>query len=70
VRTGEIVVGRLAADGLHIEVDYPSGPGSLEEITRTLGTGCPIYVGRDDDGVNAVTLTLPDRDGITRAHPY
>lgn len=72
--SGEIVVGQLAADGLHIEVDYPSGPESLEEITRTLGTRSRIYVGRypgrDNDGVDAVTLTLPDLDGITRAHPY
>jgi len=72
--SGEIVVGQLAVDGLRIEVDYPSGPEYLEEITRTLGTRSRIYVGRypgrDNDGVNAVTLTLPDLDGITRAHPY
>jgi hypothetical protein len=59
------------SDGLRIEVDYP---GYLEEITRTLGNDSRIYVGssprRDNDGVNAVTLTLPDLDGITRAHPY
>ena len=72
--SGEIVVGQLAADGLRIEVDYPSGPGDLGEITRTLGTRSRIYVGRypgrDNDGVNAVTLTLPGLDGVTRAHPY
>lgn len=72
--TGEIVVGQLAADGLHIEVDFPSGPRDLEEFTRTLGADSQIYVGlfpgRDDDGVDAVTLTLPDLDGITRAHPH
>jgi hypothetical protein len=28
------------------------------------------YPGRDNDGVNAVTLTLPDLDGTTRTHPY
>lgn len=72
--SGEIVVGQLAADGLHIEVDYPSGPRDLEEFTQTLGAASRIYVGcfpgRDNDGVNAVTLTLPDLDGITRGHPH
>jgi hypothetical protein len=66
--------GQLAADGLRIEVDCPSGPEYLEEITRTLGRRSRIYVGRypgrDNDGGNAVTLTLPDLDGMTRAHPY
>jgi hypothetical protein len=72
--SGEIVVGHLAADELHITADYPSGPEDLDEFTQTLGTDLRIYFGRypgrDNDGTNAVTLTLPDLDGITRAHPH
>jgi hypothetical protein len=72
--SGEIVFGQLAVDGLHIQVDYPSGPEYLDEITQTLGSHSWIYYGpypgRDNDGIHAVTLTLPDPDGITRAHPY
>jgi hypothetical protein len=72
--SGEIVVGQLATDDLHINVDYPSTPEYLTEITQTLGTHSWIYFGsfpgRDNDGTKAVTLTLPDLDGITRAHPH
>ncbi len=72
--SGEIVLGQLAADGLHIHVDYPSGPEYLDNITQTLGSHSRIYFGPypapDNDGINAVTLTLPDLDGITRAHPH
>jgi len=72
--TGEIVFGQLASDDLHINVDYPSTPGYLDELTQTLGTHSWIYFGpfpgRDNDGSNAVTLTLPDLDGIARAHPH
>jgi hypothetical protein len=72
--TRDVVVGQLALDGLHIEVDYIGTPGDLDEYTQTLGTHSQIYVGafpaRDNDDTNAVTLTLPDLDGITRAHPH
>jgi len=71
---GEIVVGHLAADQLHITVDYPSGSEGLDEFTQILGSDSWIYFGRfpgrDNDGIHAVTLTLPDLDGITRTHPY
>jgi hypothetical protein len=60
---GEIVVGQLAADELHINVDYPSSPGYLDEVTQALGTDSRIdfgrFPGRDNDDTNAVTLTLP-----------
>jgi hypothetical protein len=72
--TGEIVVGRLAADELHIEVDLPDGPESLDDLIALLGSHSSLYYGRypgrDNDGIHAVTLTLPDHDGILRAHPH
>jgi hypothetical protein len=72
--SGEIVVGHLDADMLHITTDYPSGPEDLDEFAQTLGADARIYLGRypgrDNDGTNAVTLTLPDLDGITRGHPH
>ena len=56
--TGEIVVGRLNADQLRIEVDFPSGPADLDEVTAHLGHHSWIYYGpypgRDNDGINAV----------------
>lgn len=72
--TGEIVVGYLDADKFHITVDYLAGPNDLDEFTQPLGTDAWIYFarfpGRDNDGTNAVTLTLPDLDGVTRGHPH
>jgi len=65
-----VIVGQLATDDLHINVDYPSTPEYLTDVTQTLGTHSWIYFGpfpgRDNDGTKAVTLTLPDLDGITR----
>jgi hypothetical protein len=72
--TGEIVVGHLDPDELHITVDYSGSPEELDEFTQTLEPHPWIYYGRipgrDNDGTNAVTLALPDLDGITRAHPH
>jgi hypothetical protein len=72
--TGEIVFGQLGDDELHIQVDFPAGAEDLDELTSTLGTHSWIYYGpfpaRDNDGVNAITLTLPDNDGIVRRHPH
>lgn len=72
--TGEIVVGQLADDEVRIDVDFPSGAKDLDEFTATLGHSSWIfygqYPGRDNDGVHAVTVSLPDRDGILRAHPH
>jgi len=67
--TGEIVVGHHADDDLQIEVDFPSGPETLNEVTATLSPGSWIYYGRypgrDNDGTEAVTITLPDAPGGT-----
>jgi hypothetical protein len=72
--TGDVVVGQLTPDALHIDVHHPGSPGDLDEYTQTLGTHSRVYVGAfpapDNDGIHAVTITLPDFDGITRTHPH
>jgi hypothetical protein len=70
----EIVVGALADDGLAIELDFPSGPTEVDEFLAEHASARHFFVGefpgRDDDGVDAVTLTIPDLDGVVRAHPH
>jgi hypothetical protein len=71
---GSAVVGRLGPDSLEIIVDYVSGANELGEFVETVRHGEMVFVGafpgRDDDGQNAVTFTLPDSDGVTRGHPH
>jgi hypothetical protein len=71
---GSAVVGRLGPDSLEIIVDDVSGPNELGEFVATVRHGKMVFVGafpgRDDDGRNAVTITLPDSDGVTRSHPH
>lgn len=72
-RDGDAVVGVLE-DQIHIRVDFPGGPRDLGEFASTLSSDATVFAGvfppRDNDGVWAVTVTLPDADGIERAHPY
>jgi len=71
---GDAVFGLPAADGLTIDADFPGGSADLAEVTSSVSLGdvvfCGRFPGRDDDGVDAVALDLPDADGIVRAHPH
>jgi hypothetical protein len=71
---GDAVVGRLGSEGIEIIVDFVAGANALGEFTESIPAGERVFVGafpdRDDDGRDAVTLTLPDSDGVTRAHPH
>jgi hypothetical protein len=71
---GSAVVGRMSDDGLELKVDFPN---ALSDFTEFLAGGVastPICLGafpdRDNDGVNSVTVTLPDHDGVVRMHPH
>jgi hypothetical protein len=71
---GEAVIGRLSADGIEVSVEFVSGPRDLDEATESITPGERVFFGavpaRDNDAVAAVTLDLPDRDGIIRPHPH
>jgi hypothetical protein len=73
-RDRDAVVGRLSPDGMTLEVDFVSNREELDEFTQWLSPGEDIYFGafpgRDDDGVNSVTIDLPDTDGVVRQHPH
>lgn len=74
VQHGDAVVGTLDEDGLEIHVDLVAGPSELSEFRSALPMGAQVFFGafpgRDDDGVSAITLTLPDADGVIREHPH
>lgn len=71
---GEAVVGVLADGGLELDVDFVAGLGDLTEMLGGRRDGAVVFAGafpgRDDDGVNAVTVDLPDADGVVRSHPH
>jgi hypothetical protein len=72
--TGEIVFGLLREDGLQLDVEFVSGPLELAEVSSRLDGAAWVFYGafpaRDNDGVCAVTVTLPDEDGVVRPHPH
>ncbi|MFJ7949850.1 hypothetical protein ACIQ6K_40760 [Streptomyces sp. NPDC096354] len=70
----DCVVGMRGVDQFSIEVDFIGGPAELDEYEQAVGNLSQVYYGsfpgRDNDDLNAVTLIVPDADGIRRAHPY
>lgn len=72
--TGDAVVGVLAPDGLTIDAQIVAGPNDLDDFASGLGVNCRLFSGafpgRENDGVQAITITMPDADGIVRPHPH
>lgn len=71
---GDAVVGRLGADGLELIVDYVGGQDAPMRFIEAAPGEEPLFFGpfpaREDDGVRALTITLPDADGVIREHPH
>jgi hypothetical protein len=55
-------------------MEFIGGRRDLEEFEESLDAGESIFFGRfpdrNSDSIHAVTLDLPDRDGIVRRHPH
>ena len=72
--TGDCVVGRLEEDGVTLRVQFVSSLAEWEEIADGIAITEQIYYGpfpgRDNGGEEAITFTLPDSDGVVRAHPH
>jgi hypothetical protein len=72
--TGEVIIGVLGEDSLLIDVQMLTGLDELTEFASTIGSTSRVFYGvfpaRDNDGVRAVTVTLPDTDGVIRPHPH
>jgi hypothetical protein len=71
--TGECVVGHAETE-VRLEVDFITAASELWEFVALLGPEATIYFGpfpaRDNDGRQAITVVLPDRDGVIRPHPH
>lgn len=72
--SGDAVVGTLCADGLETSVEFVAGASELGRFVENLAPRSEVFIGAfpasDDDGRDAVTVTLPDSGGLTRAHPH
>jgi hypothetical protein len=73
-RDGDALVGWLMEDGWHIDMRVVSGPIELREVVSESPQDAALFFGafpgRDNDGVDAITVTMPDVDGIVRPHPH
>jgi hypothetical protein len=70
----DIIIAAPSADGIELEHGYICGPGDLDAYPDMLRPGRVVIFGpdppRENDGDRAVTLVLPDSDGVVRRHPY
>jgi len=73
-KDGDAVVGLLSADGITISVEFISSREELEQFVQEMAPAATVYYGpfpaRNNDGKNAITVDLPDSDGILRSHPH
>jgi hypothetical protein len=72
--TGNVILGFLRNNGYRIDVEFVDNIHQLAEATSDLAPRARVFYGefpdRDNDGVRAITVVLPDADGRVRAHPY
>lgn len=72
--TGECIAGVIRTNSIEVLVEIISGPTELIEFFRSLPTGAHLLHGefpeRANDGVRAVTIALPDADGVLRPNPH
>lgn len=73
-REPDCVVGVLGPGRIEIDVCYVTGQGDLDEFVDSLPAGAVFFYGefpaRDSDGVQAITVVIPDPDGVVRDHPH
>jgi len=72
-RDGNAVIGAVRDDEIEIKVDFPGSEEAAGEFVADHPDATLMHgssPGRDNDGNRAVTLTLPDLDGVVRSHPH
>ncbi len=70
----EVMVGALASDMLKIDAMLVSDVTELDEFLRDHAASprffCGLFPARDNDGNAAITVVMPDADGVVRRHPH
>jgi hypothetical protein len=71
---GESVVAALTADECTLAVDFVSRLEDMDDFLAEHSNRSVFFAGefpgRDNDGYNAVTFTVPDEDGVVRQYPH
>jgi hypothetical protein len=70
---GDAVVGRVQDADVELDVEFIAGRAELEDYATVLGQAEVVYgpfPAEENDGEQAVTITIPDRDGVVRLHPH
>jgi hypothetical protein len=64
----------ISKNEIEIDVEVITGQSQLLELTSTFDLGTRVFYGvfpaRDNDGVDAISVVLPDRDGVVWPHPH
>jgi hypothetical protein len=72
--SGDAVVGVLGNDGVEVNTAIVVSGDDLAEYMSTIAPTSQVLYGafpsRDNDGTRALTVTLPDVDGVVRSHPH
>jgi hypothetical protein len=72
--TGDAVVGFLGEHAVRLTSEVVVSRDDLAEFMASVPPATELFYGaspgRDDDGTRAITVTLPDADGIVRRHPH
>lgn len=72
--TSDAVVGIVYPREVRLNAEVVVGANDLKDFFSSIPAQSQLcygaFPGRDNDGIRAVTLTLPDRDGVIRAHPH
>jgi hypothetical protein len=75
-RDGDAVLLTLVPNDIELDYWTIGGDTDLDDLEADgdLKPGDEIYIGpypaRDNDGTNAITVVLPDEDGVVRRHAY
>jgi hypothetical protein len=72
--TGSCVLAAPAEHGCRLDARDAADYEDVQEMIADLAPGsrvvCGPFPARDNDGVHAVTLQVPDADGVVRPHPH
>ncbi|WP_409497386.1 hypothetical protein [Amycolatopsis sp. cmx-11-12] len=72
-RKGDALIGWLRPDGVSIRMRVVDA-GDLDEEVLDAESDDDVYFGAfpatDNDGADAITVTIPDEDGVVRVHAY